>query len=138
MVHFYILILNTKGIPRDLPIQSIKDFKPPKLKKDVMAEDDGDKGLEGEVEKAVEGEVEKAVEGDADQEGETAREGELEGKDRYKCDGIAWDDEFESDVDEDDMFQDDEGVNLEDDLIDIKDIEFLDEDLGEIREEVGV
>ena len=114
-----------KGIPRDLPIQSIKDFKPPKLKKDVMMEDEGsrERGLERDVEKVVEGE------------GEAGKEGKLEGKD-IDTDVMVQDGAFESDVDEDDMFQDEEGVNLEDDLIDIKDIEFLDEDLGEIREEV--
>ena len=116
-----------KGIPRDLPIQSIKDFKPPKLKKDVMMEDEGSR------ERGLEGDVEKGVEGEAEREGEAGKEG----KD-IDTDVMVQDDEFESDVDEDedDMFQDEEGVNLEDDLIDIKDIEFLDEDLGEIREEV--
>tara|TARA_B100000925_G_scaffold87523_1_gene63003 strand:+ start:10168 stop:15969 length:5802 start_codon:yes stop_codon:yes gene_type:complete len=110
-----------KGIPRDLPIQSIKDFKPPKQKKDVMAEDEV--GMEQEVE----GDVEKKVDED--------NERELAAKDT-DTGAMTQDGEFDSDVDEDDMFQDDEGVNLEDDLIDIKDIEFLDEDLGEIREEV--
>lgn len=121
--YFYI-DFEYKGIPRDLPIKSIRDFTPPKQvevelepiviigeeeKEETMGEKQ-DKKKEDTIE--TDGEVEKPM-----------KEVEME---------------MESDEEPDDIMQPNEKVDLEEDLIDLKDIEFLDEELEEISEEVEV
>ena len=98
-----------KGIPRDLPIKSIKDYVPPK-QTDVEEEEVED----GEI-------VESKEDGEIDRHLSEVEDGEIVEED-------------EEDID----FKPTEKVDLEEDLIDLKDIEFLDEELEEISEEVEV
>ena len=110
-----------KGIPRDLPIKSIKDFVLPK-KTDVEEEVE-----EGEIVESKEGEIKDGEIKEAEiKEGETKET--LQEKD------ISIEEEVEEDAD----FKPTEKVNLEEDLIDMQDIEFLDEELEEISEEIEV
>ena len=107
--YFYI-DFEYKGIPKDLPIKSIKDFNIPKQQDELTSEI---------LENEIKDDEKKSDEGKKD-----------EGKEID-------DDNFEFE-EEDDIFKPSEKVDLEEDLIDLKDIEFLDEELGEISEEVEV
>lgn len=112
--YFYI-DFEYKGIPRDLPIKSIKDFSLPSSKKDVEKEEDElvTDDLEGEE------------------------------NDEKKPEKISWGDMLDSSSDEEDDpvnvdASSEKEIDLDGDLIDIQDIEFMDEDLQEISEEVEV
>ena len=122
-----------KGIPRDLPIKSIIDFTPPKPKTGEI--ETGETGEMGETEEISEQggpemdvNVRKIV-GDEELASDSVDKPEQL---------IQEDDEFESDIDEVDIFQGEEAINLDDDIVDIKDIVFLEEELGEMVEEVEV
>ena len=103
-----------KGIPRDLPIKSIRDFNVPKQEKQDDEEDD-------ELAK-------KLDEGEGKEDIESSE---------TKMDQIK-DADMEEDVEEDADFQPTTKIDLEEDLIDLQDIEFIDEELEEISEEVEV
>ena len=125
-----------KGIPRDLPIKSIRDFTPPKPKTGEI--ETGETGETGEM-----GETEEISEQGGPEMDVNVRK--IVGDEELASDSvdkpeqlIQEDDEFESDIDEDDIFQGEEAINLDDDIVDIKDIVFLEEELGEMVEEVEV
>mgnify|MGYP006075129825 FL=1 len=119
--YFYI-DFEYKGIPRDLPIKSIRDFIPPsqQVNEAVTMDPIGEIGEKEEKQDTEENTIE----------GETVvDDGKIKTND---------DIDMESDEEADDIMQPKERIDLEEDLIDIKDIEFLDEELEEINEEVEV
>ena len=124
--YFYI-DFEYKGIPRDLPIQSIRNFTPPdkSSKKDTSMEAEAE--ADADVEVGVDAEAE--AEADTDVEvgvGSEKQEEKVEER------------EDEEDEEEEDFMQPMQKVDLEEDLIDIKDIDFIEEELEEITEEVEV
>ena len=128
--YFYI-DFEYKGIPRDLPIKSIRDFSPPR-KIEPKIELDSKKELSEQKIDIIgeKGEIVKDIDGDKDEESQIVsgevvdKKGEIE--------------DIEEEEEEDDIMQPDKKIDLEEDLIDIKDIEFIDEELEEISEEVEV
>ena len=133
--YFYI-DFEYKGIPRDLPIKSIRDFIPPKQQIGEPQED-----IESKIEIVGEkGEIDKYE----PSQGRGGPEGEGEGQEddglveKRRDEGLMEREEEESDEEMDDIMQPDKAVDLEEDLIDIQDIEFIDEELQEISEEIEV
>ena len=110
---FFYIDFEYKGIPRDLPIKSIKDFVPPKQ---TTLEEEGALEQGEPLEQSV-----TIEDGEIDRQLSQVEDGEIVEED-------------EEDADFKPMVK----VDLEEDLIDLKDIEFLDEELQEISEEVEV
>jgi hypothetical protein len=121
--YFYI-DFEYKGIPRDLPIKSIRDFILPKSNIPTkIDEDETDTGvMESQIDsnQVVDSEIVKTIE--LDKKEDVVEQEVIE----------------ESDGEEDIDLMPEEKINLEDDIIDINEIEFMDEDLQEISEEVEV
>ena len=122
--YFYI-DFEYKGIPRDLPIRSIKDFVLPKKSEDVDEKKDVELDVIGETIEEANDEPVK-LEGKLDD-----MEQKLEGE-KAPIDVVS-DDEEDADI-----MEPDDVVNLDEDLIDIGEIEFIDEELEQISEEVEV
>jgi len=111
--YFYI-DFEYKGIPRDLPIKSIRDFIVPTVKSSVNQDTDDD--------------VDNI---------EIIGEPTEQSDENIKIPSN--DDDMIEEEDEDDIkFMQSENINLDEELINIDDIEFIDEELGEIKEDVEV